>query len=72
MVVPVIKTSGTETCYVTDLIPMELFLKPGVNSGYDLEPELANQEKLDFLTGISSPARLIFFHDPLTASMFYP
>jgi glyoxylase-like metal-dependent hydrolase (beta-lactamase superfamily II) len=72
MVVPVIKTTGPDIFYVTDLIPMESFLKPGVHSGYDLEPELANQEKLDFLDGLNSPAKLIFFHDSLKNSMFYP
>lgn len=72
MVVPVIKTSGMDTCYVTDLIPMESFMKPEVNSGYDLEPELANQEKLDFLNELSRPTRLVLFHDPLIDSVFYP
>ena len=72
MVVPIIKTSGMDTCYVTDLIPMVSFMKPGVISSYDLEPELANKEKMDFLAGLCSPSRLVFFHDPLTNSMFYP
>ena len=72
MVVPVIKTPGEDTCYVTDLIPLELFLESGVNSTYDLDPELANREKLEFLNELNHSTRLIFCHDPLKDSMFYP
>lgn len=72
MVVPVIKTDGMDTCYMTDLIPMEIFLQAGVYSGYDLEPHLADQEKLDFLEGLHEPVRLIFFHEPLKDWILYP
>lgn len=72
MVIPVIKTSGGDTCYVTDLIPLELFLESGVYSGYDFDPELAKRDKLEFLEELNHSTRLILFHDPLKESMFYP
>lgn len=72
MVVPVIKTPEVDTYYVTDLIPLELFLKSGVHSGYDLNPELAMREKQEFLKELDKSSRLIFFHDPLKESVFYP
>ena len=72
MVVPVIKTPDADTYFVTDLLPLELFLKSGVYSGYDMNPELAMQEKQEFLKELDESSRLIFFHDPLKESMFYP
>ena len=72
MVVPVIKTAGADICFVTDLIPMEIFMEPGVHSGYDLDPDLANREKLEFLNDLNDSTQLIYFHDPLKESVFYP
>ncbi|MCK5137227.1 MAG: MBL fold metallo-hydrolase [Bacteroidales bacterium] len=72
MVVPKILSSEMDTYFVTDLMPMELFMEPDVNSGYDLDPELAIGEKLDFLNAIEKPSELIFFHDPLKERKFYP
>ena len=38
----------------------------------DLDPELAKQEKQEFLEELDDSSRLIFFHDPLKESLFYP
>ena len=72
MVVPVIKTPDMDTYYVTDLLPLEYFLKPEVYSGYDLDSALAIREKLNFLGEINVGARLVLFHDHLRDSLFYP
>ncbi len=71
MVVPGINSGKGWIWYVTDLIPMQSFLEPDVNSSYDLDPELALREKNDFLAGLPAESELIFFHDPLTDRMFY-
>jgi glyoxylase-like metal-dependent hydrolase (beta-lactamase superfamily II) len=72
MVVPEILFNGRRVYYLSDLIPMELFLEPDVNSGYDIDPELAVREKVDFLEGLERESELIFFHDPLKNSIIYP
>lgn len=71
MIVPKILSSGMDTYFVSDLIPMEIFMEPDVNSGYDLDPGLALREKLDFLNEIKGPSRLIFFHDPVREEKIY-
>ena len=72
MVVPVIFDGETPVYYISDLIPMYIFLHSGVYSGYDLNPDLAIREKEDFLSRLSGPNRLIYFHDPLSRSSSYP
>ena len=72
MAVPGIKLQEEWIWYMTDLIPMESFLDPEVNSGYDLDPVLALQEKVDFLNILPEKSELIFFHDTLTDRKFYP
>jgi len=72
MVVPVIKSENEELIYLTDLVPMKVFLDKDLFSGYDLKPELALSEKRDFLNSIRSPTRLVLYHDPLTDSLYYP
>ncbi|MEN8156050.1 MAG: MBL fold metallo-hydrolase [Bacteroidota bacterium] len=72
MVVPGIKSSSGWVWFVTDLIPMQGFLAPDVNSGYDLDRSLALREKREFLAGLPGGSEIIFFHDPLTDRMFYP
>jgi glyoxylase-like metal-dependent hydrolase (beta-lactamase superfamily II) len=72
MVVPVIKLENEELVYLTDLVPMKVFLDKDLFSGYDLNPELALTEKGNFLKSLSSPTRLILFHDPLIDSLYYP
>ena len=72
MVVPVIFSPDVTTCYLTDLLPMRIFLEKEVFSGYDLNPELALKEKETFLNGLSGSNRLIYFHDPLESNTIYP
>ena len=43
-----------------------------VSSGYDLDPDLAISEKIEFLEGLETSSEIIFFHDPLKNSLFYP
>jgi glyoxylase-like metal-dependent hydrolase (beta-lactamase superfamily II) len=71
MVVPEISTGEGKIYFVTDLIPMEVFLEPEVYCGYDLDPELQMQEKQEFLEQIEPGSRLILFHDTLKESVFY-
>jgi glyoxylase-like metal-dependent hydrolase (beta-lactamase superfamily II) len=69
MVVPSIQTPTGAMHYLSDLVPMEIFLEPDVSSAYDLDPGLAIREKLDFLSKLERPAELIFFHDPVRSGI---
>ena len=71
MVVPKIHSGKEPTYFLSDLIPMEIFLKPGTWCGYDLDPDLLLREKEDFLNGLLSRSRLVFYHDPLKESVIY-
>lgn len=72
MVVPVIQSGKRKIYFASDLVPMELFVEPDVNSAYDKDPDLALKEKLIFLKGLEKNSELILFHDPLKSSIFYP
>ncbi|MEN8230989.1 MAG: MBL fold metallo-hydrolase [Bacteroidota bacterium] len=72
MVVPVIKSEEHEICYASDLIPMQVFLKKEIYSGYDVDPDLAKSEKQQFLSEIGESVKLIFIHDALIDSAYYP
>jgi glyoxylase-like metal-dependent hydrolase (beta-lactamase superfamily II) len=71
MVVPEIDTKNGKIFFMTDLIPMEVFLEPEIYCGYDLEPELVMREKQEFLERLESGSRLILFHETLKESVFY-
>ena len=71
MVVPVIDGGRERTYFVSDLLPMEVFLEPELYCGYDLDPELVIREKQDFLDQTEQGARFILFHDTLKESIFY-
>jgi len=63
---------GTRTLwFVNDLIPMEEFQRPEASSGYDLEPDLARREKVNFLENLDPGSELVFFHDPSTSRLIY-
>ena len=72
MVVPRIITPEGDLYYVSDLIPMEIFLDPDAVSGYDLEPDVARREKMDFLKTIDQPCELVLYHDPVRKKIIYP
>lgn len=72
MVVPLINLNGTTICYLSDLVPVAMFLRREIFSGYDLYPEIALREKQEFLKEITGRYHLIFFHDLLNKSMIYP
>jgi len=72
MAVPGIRTPGGMNWYLTDLVPMESFLLPGVSSQFDLDPDLARSEKVNFLAEMPSGTEVIFFHDPNTQSKIIP
>ncbi|RPI45120.1 MAG: MBL fold metallo-hydrolase [Bacteroidetes bacterium] len=63
MVVPSVQTPHGKIHYVSDLVPMEIFLEPDVSSVYDLDPQQAIRDKLDFLGRVEKPAKLILYHD---------
>ncbi len=69
MVVPVIHTKDGPAYFVTDLVPMEIFLKSELWCGYDLDPELQLLEKQRFLQKLAPKTRLILFHDTLKESI---
>ena len=71
MVVPEIHTNEGLTYFMSDLMPMEIFLKPEVWCGYDLETGLQLQEKERFLQNLTPKTRMILFHDTLKESVFY-
>lgn len=72
MVVPFIHLNGNTTCYLSDLIPMALFLENEIYSGYDLDPKTALLEKQEFLKEVNNSLEFIFFHDILNDRMIYP
>jgi glyoxylase-like metal-dependent hydrolase (beta-lactamase superfamily II) len=72
MVVPVIKSENEELVYLTDLVPMKVFLDKGLYSAYDLDPELARKEKQNYLNSLKTSTRCVLFHDTLTDSVYYP
>jgi hypothetical protein len=71
MVVPALHADKGISYFVSDLVPMEIFLKPELWCGYDLEPGLVLREKEKFLQNLTPKSRLILFHDTLTESVFY-
>ena len=71
MVVPVIHSGEEKHIFMSDLVPMEIFLDPEVWCGYDLDPGLQLREKQDFLQKLDQNTRLILFHDTLKDSVFY-
>jgi glyoxylase-like metal-dependent hydrolase (beta-lactamase superfamily II) len=71
MVVPRILSQEVPVYYLTDLVPMEMFLEPGIYSGYDLQPDTALNEKVRFIDGLSGTSRFIYFHEPLKESSIY-
>lgn len=71
MVVPLIHTKEEKTYFMSDLVPMEIFLDPEVWCGYDLESDLILREKQEFLDQAERGSRLILFHDTFKESVFY-
>ena len=72
MVVPMVKSDEGEVFFVSDLIPMHIFLDAEVYCGYDMDPDLLKKEKQEFLKELKGSSRIIFFHDPLINSINYP
>jgi glyoxylase-like metal-dependent hydrolase (beta-lactamase superfamily II) len=71
MVVPMIHADEGPVYFVSDLVPMEIFLKPKLWCGYDLEPDLQLREKQKFFQDLAPLTRLLLFHDTLKKSVFY-
>ena len=71
MVVPMIKAGADKICFISDLVPMEIFLDSATWCGYDLEPQAQLSEKLNFLKDLDPLTRLILFHDTLKESVIY-
>jgi len=71
MVVPVIKHGEELVYFLSDLVPMEIFLQEKLWCGYDLEPGLLRKEKEKFLDTVAPKSRLLLFHDTLKESVFY-
>lgn len=71
MVVPVFHAGEERTYFMTDLLPLEIFLGPGTWCGYDINPELQLREKQEFLEELDPGSRLVYFHDTLKTSALY-
>jgi glyoxylase-like metal-dependent hydrolase (beta-lactamase superfamily II) len=71
MVVPMIHTEDGPAYFMSDLVPMEIFLKPELWCGYDMEPDLQLREKQKFFQSLAPKTRLLLFHDTLKESVFY-
>jgi len=71
MVVPMIHTEDGPAYFVSDLLPMEIFLGKDIWCGYDLEPDLQLREKQEFFHDLAPKSRLLLFHDTLKESVFY-
>jgi len=72
MVVPKIHTPEGPLYYLTDLVPMEMFLEHGIYSGYDLDPEQVLREKEKFINELDETSRRIYFHELLENNNIYP
>lgn len=70
MVIPLIHSESRTTYFMSDLVPMEIFLEPSLWCGYDLEPGLLLKEKQEFLPEISVGSTLVYYHDILRSSVF--
>ncbi len=71
MVVPMIHTENGPAYFVSDLLPMEIFMQAELWCGYDLEADLQLLEKQKFFQNLDPQTRIFFFHDTLKQSMFY-
>lgn len=71
MVVPAIHTEDGPVYFVSDLLPMEIFLNSELWCGYDLEPKLQLMEKQIFFQNLAPLTRLLLFHDTLKESVYY-
>lgn len=71
MVIPVFENEGAQIYFMSDLVPMEIFLNVGLWCGYDMDPDLLIKEKTEILKAIDTGARLMLFHDTLKESVFY-
>lgn len=72
LTVPVIDAGQEKVYYVSDLVPMEIFLDEQIYSGYDLDPDLIISEKRQFLSEIGDSSKIIYFHDTLIDSGYLP
>jgi len=70
MVIPLIHSESRTTYFMSDLVPMEIFLEPSLWCGYDLEPGLLLKEKQEFLPEIPVGSTLVYYHDILRSSVF--
>jgi len=71
MVVPVIKTGEDKVYFMSDLVPMEIFMDPELWCGYDLEADLQLREKREFFQELAPESNLFLFHDTLKESFYY-
>jgi len=71
LAVPVIHSGRITTYFMSDLVPMEIFLEPSLWCGYDLEPDLLQQEKQEFLNEIAPGSDIIYYHETLKDSVLY-
>jgi len=71
MVVPAIHADNGISYFVSDLVPMEIFLRQELWCGYDLEPDLQLREKQKFFQDLAPKTRLMLFHDMVKESVIY-
>ena len=71
MTVPEILSGKGKVYFVSDLVPMEIFLEPEVWCGYDLDSGLLLGEKKDFLRDLAPGSKLILYHDTLKESVIF-
>jgi len=71
MIVPEITNGDGKACFMSDLLPMEIFLEPGVWCGYDLDSGLLLREKQNFLRELAPGSRIFLYHDTLKESVLY-
>ncbi len=72
MVVPVIHRPQGNVYYLTDLVPMSIFLDRDVYSGYDLDSGLALREKREILAELQPQHQLVYFHELLENNNYEP
>jgi len=71
MVIPLIQSDDGKICFMSDLVPMEVFLDPALWCGYDLDQELMLSEKQTFMKENCQESTLILYHDTLKERIIY-
>ena len=70
MMVPRIPGKDYDLVYASDLLPMKLLKESGAYSYYDVDRDLLQKEKNEFLTARDKATLAILYHEPINTFLF--